>query len=121
MRFPDVDSMVRSFLLSRVTVPVHVSVPRNRPASFVVARRNGGGASNRVVDSPTVTVDCWASSSVEAAELAEDCRSAFHDSYAAMPLVRGVDEITGPYSTPDPDSGSPRYRFSVRLSVRAAR
>lgn len=121
MRFPDVDSMVLQFLTAALSVPVHTAVPKVRPAKFIVARRNGGGAANRILDLPTVTVDAWASDSVEAAELAEDARSALLHAYTSMPLVRGVEEITGPYSTPDPDSSSPRYRFSVRLRVRAAR
>lgn len=121
MRFVDVDGMVRGFLLDHVTVPVHVSVPKDRPVSFIVARRNGGAALNRVVDEATVTVDCWSGSSVEASELAETARHAFHHDSTGMPLVRGVDEVTGPYSTPDPESGSPRYRFSVRLRIRAKR
>lgn len=121
MRFPDVDSMVRAFLLPRVTVPVHVSVPKDRPDSFIRAWRNGGAASNRVLDNAAVTVEAWAKSSVAASELAEDVRGMFHHEYTSMPLVRGVEEISGPYSTPDPESGSARYRFSVRLRVRAAR
>lgn len=121
MRFPDVDVMVIAFLDPRVSVPVHTQVPRDRPVSFVRAFRNGGRAVNRVLDEPTVTVDAWAASSVDAANLAEDVRGLFHHEYTAMPLVRGVEEVTGPYSIPDPESGSPRYRFSVRLRVRAAR
>lgn len=122
MRFPDVDAMVRTFLKSHLgALPVHVSVPSPRPAEFIVARRNGGGASNRVLDSAAVTVDAWASTSVRAAELAENARNAFHNHYTDMPLVRGVEEVTGPYSIPDDESKSPRYRFTVRLAVRAAR
>jgi len=121
MRFPDVDAMVRVFLLPRVSVPVHISVPKDRPDSFIRAWRNGGAATNRVLDNATVTVEAWADSSVKAAELAEDVRGLFHHEYTAMPLVRGVEEISGPYSIPDPESGTARYRFSVRLRVRAAR
>lgn len=121
MRFPDTDAMVLSFLTPRVSVPVHVTVPADRPVSFIRAWRNGGSAASRVLDNATVTVEAWSGSSVEAATLAEDVRGLFHHSYTAMPLVRGVEEISGPYSIPDPESGSPRYRFSVRLRVRAAR
>jgi hypothetical protein len=122
MRFPDVDAMVRAFLLPHVNpVPVHVSVPSSRPAEFIVARRNGGAALNRVVDQPVVTVDAWAKTSVRASELAEDARQAFHNHYADMPLVHGVEEVTGPYSVPDDESKSPRFRFTVRLSARASR
>ena len=122
MRFPDVDAMVRTFLMGRVApMKVYVTVPATRPAEFIVARRNGGAASNRVLDVPTVTVDVWAGSSVRAAELAETARGAFLHHDTDMPLVRGVEEVTGPYSVPDDASESARYRFSMRLRVRAHR
>lgn len=121
-RFVDVDGMVLGFLGAVVApVEVFVEVPANRPARFVRAWRNGGASSSRVLDNPTVTVEAWAPDSVEAAVLAEDCRTALLNDYTAMPLVRGVDEVTGLYSVRDPDSETPRYRFSVRLRVRAAR
>lgn len=121
MRFVGVDAMVRAFLKPVAGVPVHVSVPGTRPASFVRVFRNGGGAANRVLDRPVVTVEAWAADSVAAAELADKCRHALLNDYEGMPLVRGVEEITGPYFIPDPESEVPRYRFSVRLFVRAAR
>ena len=39
--------------------------------------------------------------------------------YTAMPLVRGVDETSGPYFDPDPDTNIDRYSFTHQLSVRA--
>jgi hypothetical protein len=38
-----------------------------------------------------------------------------------MPLVRAVEEVTGPYFDPDPGTGVDRYSMSVQLSVRAKR
>lgn len=121
MSFVSVDAMVLSFLTPRVSVPVHVSVPEDRPESFIVARRNGGGALNRAIDVATVTVDAWADRDLAASELAEQARTAFLNESLAMPLVSGVEELTGPYSVPDPESKSPRFRFSMRLTIRAAR
>lgn len=121
MSFVSVDEMVLGFLSTRVSVPVHVSVPNPRPVSFIVARRNGGGALNRVIDQPTVTVDAWAPRSAEAEDIARVAREAFLNDMLGLPLVAAVEEISGPYSVPDPDSGTPRFRFSVRLTVRAAR
>lgn len=121
MSFVSVDALVLSFLTPRVSAPVHVSVPEVRPKSFIVARRNGGGALNRVIDVATVTVDAWADRDLAAAGLAEQARAAFLHESLAMPLVSGVEEITGPYSVPDPESKSPRFRFSMRLTIRALR
>lgn len=121
MRFVDVNVMVLQFLSQRLDVPVYTKVPKDRDAAFIVVRRNGGAADNRVLDVATVTVDAWAGSDAEASVLAEDARSLFFHESSSMPLVRGVEEITGPYSTPDPESGSPRFRFTMQLGVRAKR
>lgn len=122
MSFPDIEAMIRQFLLP-IASPhkVVVTVPDQRPATFVRIFRNGGAASNRVVDRPQVTVEAWASDSVAASELLERCRTALLNDLSRLPLVRGVDEITGPYWTPDPDSETPRYRLTVQITVRARR
>lgn len=119
--FPDAESMLVAFLKTVVTVPVSTRVPQTRPASFVRVWRTGGAAVNRVLDRPTITVQAWADSSVDAAELARKCREALLSKSTTMPLVRGVEEQTGPYSDPDPETGIPRYSLTVRLSVRAQR
>lgn len=122
MRFPDVEAMVREFLAMKVApVKVHTKVPATRPAMFVRVWRTGGAASNRVLDQPLVTVQAWAPDSVAASELAGDCREAILNDYTLMPLVRGVEEVTGPYFDPDPSTGIDRYSLTFQLSVRAAR
>lgn len=121
MRFPDSEAMVVTFLRSHVTVPVSTKVPNPRPDSFVRVWRNGGSASNRVLESPQFTVDAYGLSTVQASSLAADCRHAFLNNYTEMPLVRGVRETVGPYSVPDTDADGERYRFSIQMQVRAAR
>lgn len=121
MTFPDVEALVLSFLSSRVPVPVHTSVPANRPAAFIRLWRNGGASSNRAVDRPQVTVEAWSTDSVEASELAEQCRSALLNEASAMPNVSRSTEISGPYSTTDETTETPRYRFTMQLTVRARR
>ena len=122
MSFPDAQAMARQFLLP-VVAPHRVvgEVPAERPETFVLAWRSGGGASNRVVDRPQITVEAWAPDSVSAFELIEACRTALLNGSSRMPLVRGVEEITGPYWTPDPDTKTPRWRLTVQLTVRARR
>lgn len=111
--------MVRTFLLSKVSVPVSVKVPNPRPVSFVRAWRVGGGPINRVLDEPLVTVQGWGTSTVAASQLAEQCRDALLNEYTEMPLVRAVEVVSGPYLDPDPDSQTDRYTVTVRLRVRA--
>lgn len=121
MKFPDVEAMVLTFLADRVDAPVQTSVPDDRPDRFVRLWRNGGTSSNRVIDRPQVTVEAWSLDSVDASELAEACRSALLHHASEMSLVRGASEVSGPYSVSDEATESPRYRFTVALTVRATR
>lgn len=121
MSFPDVEQMVIGFLQPRVPVPIRTVVPKNRPKNFLRIYANGGAAQNRIVERALITVDAWAADSVVAHDLAQAARRAFLNDATGMPLVRRVEEQARPYFTPDPDSGTPIYRFSVMLTVRASR
>jgi hypothetical protein len=122
MNLPDVEALVRAFLASVVApVKVATAVPAQRPAEFVRAWRTGGAAVNRILDQPQITVQAWAQGSVRASEIAQVCRTALFNDYPTMPLVRGVEEVSGLYFDPDPDTNVPRYTFTVILNVRARR
>lgn len=119
MKFADVEEFVLPFIRSYTTVTVSTKVPNPRPVSFVRAWVNGGAAVNRVLERVQVTVDVWASSSVDASRIAGAIRDGFLHEYSTMPLVRGVEEVTRPYSAPDETSD--RYRATYALRVRATR
>lgn len=119
--FPDVEALVGAFLRARIPVPVSTKVPSPRPTRFIRAWRTGGFASNRVLEDAQVTVTCAAANTIQASGDARAARSLLLNDYTSMPLVRGVEEITGPYFDPDPDTGGDRYSFTVRLRVRATR
>lgn len=118
MTFPDSEALVVEFLQARLAVDVATKVPKDRPAEFVRAWRSGGAAVNRVLDEPTITVQAWG---VNAFELVRVCREALFNEYTDMPLVRGVNELTGPYFDPDPGSNDDRYSCNIQLRVRSAR
>ena len=118
---PNVDVMLIEFFTPRLQVPVHSRVPSSRPASFVRAWRTGGGAVNRVIDQPLITVQAWAASDYEASELAGECRDLLLNEATGMPLVRQVEIVSGPYLDPDPDSQQPRYSVNARLTTRGRR
>lgn len=121
MKFPDVEAMVLDFLAAHIGAPVKTSVPDDRPDRFVRIWRNGGASLNRVIDRPQVTVEAWSLDSADASALAEACRAALLHNASDMPLVRGSSEVSGPYSVSDEATESPRYRFTIALTVRATR
>nr|WP_301888457.1 hypothetical protein [Bifidobacterium dentium] len=51
-------------------VPVSTDVPANRPSKFISIERTGGERT-KILDRPELAIQCWAQSSVEAAELAD--------------------------------------------------
>lgn len=121
MNFPDVEEMLLNFFPSYTDATIVTTVPKPRPSRFVRLWRNGGAAANRILDRPMVTIEGWSTDSVDAHEITAACRMALLEHSSLLPLVRGVDEITGPYWIPDPESETPRYRFTMQLTVRAAR
>lgn len=119
--FADAESMIGLFLRSRLVPPVSTKIPNPRPARFVRAWRTGGVALNRVIDQAQITVTCTAPNSVQASDDARAARAALLNDYTSMPLVRGVEEVSGPYFDPDPDTNEDRYSFTVRLNIRGRR
>lgn len=117
--FPDVELLAQTFLNGLLTPPVVVFVPNPRPALFVRVFRTGGTAVNRVLERAQISYEAWGGDTVSASNLARDVRHAFLNDYTDMPLVRGVNEITGTYFDPDPDTNLPRYSGTVELMVRA--
>lgn len=119
--FRDPETMVGAFLRSRLVPPVSTKVPNPRPARFIRAWVTGGSSINRVVERVHVTVTCAADNTVTASDDARAARYALLNEYTAMPLVRGVEDISRPYYDPDPDTGGDRYSFTVRMTIRGAR
>lgn len=102
-------------------VPFVTEVPASRPAEFVRIWRNGGQAQNRVVDLPFVSVETWAATASRADDISDAVRHVLLHDAPGLGRIRGATEIAGPYEIPDPDSGTPRVRFTVQLTVRATR
>lgn len=122
VEFPDVEAMCLTFAKTKTTATVGTKVKNPRPARYARIWRTGGGALNRVLERAQVTITCGATGgSIEALAIAADLRHAFLNDSTEMPLVRGVEEITGPYYDPDPDTGEDRYSFTIQLTVRGKR
>lgn len=122
MSLPDVEAMGQTFLNALVTpTPVVTLVPAVRPTRFVRVWRTGGAAENRVLERAQLTVQGWDADKADAFTLTSRCRNAFLNNYTQMRLVRGVNEVGGLYFDPDPDTGIPRYTFTVEMMVRSGR
>lgn len=121
MKFPDVEQMFRDVLTAETESTVVIEIPTPRPAVFVRVWRSGGAALNRVVERPIITVESWAADFTTAHDQLQECRTVLLNAGPLLPLVRRMEEVSGPYRDPDPDSNSPRYSMTLRPTVRAQR
>jgi hypothetical protein len=118
--FPDAVDVVVTALDADLTEPVRSRVPNPRPTTFVLVRRTGGPKRNLVTDQAQITVESWAATCEDAADLAQSARAIMNDlpgqSIGGVLVVR-VEEASGPADLPDPLSDQPRYSqtFSVAL------
>lgn len=93
-------------------------VPSTKPAEHILVARVGGTA-DRFMDRPMVTFIVSALSWPAAADLARRVRQKLMSAseLGGLPVYRWV-EIGGPARSPDPDTGDPRYQFTLEFRVR---
>lgn len=117
--FPDVEATLIGAL--DVDAPVSVEVPNPRPERFVRIFRTGGTVPNPIMDRAQVTVECWASTTVQAAALAAQVRARLHALQGTASdgvWIARVAEMGGPQNLPDPTTDQPRYTFTVQADLR---
>lgn len=81
----------------------------------------GGTTPNLVTDAPTILVECWSATEVEAEQLANStfaCLTRCPGSVYAGSWVRGWDPGSRPQNYPDPDTHMSRYQFTGVLNIR---
>lgn len=129
--FPDVEDVVRLYLEVELanrpayaTAKVHAGIkPQTFPARMVYVRRTGGPARDLVTDVAQVTVECYAKTGGQAANLAAVVRGLINAAERAGVMgevpVYEVVEFSGPYLDPDPDAPTlSRYSATYSIAVR---
>ena len=115
-------SGLRSGLASQASsATVGSRVPAGRSKPFVVVRRTGGVALNRVADDAQITVESYDSTPEAAHDLLQLCRALIHSfrgsTVLGVPVYR-VAEFSGPIELPDPLSNDPRYSMTLTIALR---
>lgn len=124
--FPDAAAVVVGHLRAELaarddSAKVGTRVPNPRPARFVRIRRIGGPRLNLVADRPQLSIESWAATEEQAADLAQLCRGLIHamrgTTVAGVAIYR-VTEFAGPAELPDPTSDQPRYVQTFEIAMR---
>jgi len=126
--FPDVMlkvvTLTRSGLtsagISGVTVGTRLPVKGQAAARpYVMVRNDGAGLeAGGVVENSTVRIAIWHTSEAAGLALAQVVRSFLLDARSAG--VHSVVPLSGPFTTDDPDTGSPLCYFTLAVRTRPA-
>lgn len=124
--FPDAAAVVVGHLRAALAArndpaKVGTRVPNPRPGRFVRIRRIGGPRLNLVADNPQLSVESWAPTAEQAADLAQLCRGlilAMRGTTVAGVAIYRVNEFAGPAELPDPTSDQPRYVQTFEIAMR---
>lgn len=121
---PDADDVIRS-ILSASGVPVMVNTPADLMAMLpaVIASRFGGGSIHpALLDRATFSVDAYASSRRDAADLAETCRVLLYRAWREQTSHAGASvanyvETSGPFELRSDGQADGLYRFNGTYSL----
>lgn len=116
----NLEALLVSLLGARLAdVSVATRVPNPRPDSFVRVQRIGGDERNIIQERPTLLVECWGRTDLEALLLARRCWSELQGPDEVQ--FNGVElqerRLTSPVNFPDPTTSLPRYQFTLQTTV----
>lgn len=120
--FPNVEAQVRDYLTPLLDVTVERIAPERLPPVFVRVVLNGTTRRDLITAEAMVTLECWAPTDAEAEALSRRVYGAL----CAMDLPDGTyvpdgedGWAGGPYPSPDPESGTPRYVMTCLVTQEA--
>lgn len=102
-----IEKIVLDWLTANMTVPVYAEKPEDVPESYLVVNKTGSSVSNHI-KSATITVQSYAPSKFEAAELNELVKTAM-DAIVALTAVSRC-QLNSDYSYPDTTTKEYRYQ-----------
>lgn len=126
--FPDAEAAVIAHVRDQLAVlgalvPVSGKVPNPVPTRHVRVVRTGGLRRDLATDRARLTFECRDSAGEPGAvELARLVRAIVTQApgYMGGVWVDFAAEVGGPASSPDPDTGTPRYLLTVELHIRGS-
>jgi hypothetical protein len=98
---------------------VATRVPNPRPARLLRMQRTNGDQRNMIQERPTLLVEAWGPTELDAWEVAKAAHEIFD---GRTPLEHNGIEleervVSSPVNYPDPSTSSPRYTFTITATV----
>lgn len=107
-----IESIVRNYLLTALTVPVYIDVPANPPSKYVTIERTGGGEVEHIRNA-MIAIQSYGGSRLEAATLHEEV-SALMKSMNTLDVISACD-LNAEYDFTD--TSTKRYRYQAVFDI----
>lgn len=116
---PDVEAAAVQYLAPLLGVTVATRVPESSAQTFVRVTLTGGAPGSVALDEPTLLVECWAPTSVQAFALASQARGALLGTRGTFMGGVWVSSVSAsfPVNFPDLEANRSRYQFTSSLFV----
>ena len=111
-----VETIIKNFLSSKLSVPVLMEVPKNPASSFVVIEKTGSSRENQI-DSSIITIQSYASSMYQAASLNDEVKHWMLDGLVGLITQDEIVDINlnGDYNFTD--TSEKRYRYQALFEI----
>lgn len=111
----DIEATIIAYL-KNAGYAAYADVPNPRPETFVTVERTGGGLDSLVIDRPTVAVQSWANTRLEASKLSMEVDGHLRQMALAIPDVCYV-ERDSLYNWPDEYGNNARYQGVYHITT----
>lgn len=111
-----IEEIVRDFLGKKLTVPVLMEVPEKPASQLVIIEKTGGGQENHI-DNSVLTIQSYAPSLYEAAELNKEVKKWMLDGLEGLITLDEIVSVNlnGDYNYTD--TASKRYRYQALFEI----
>lgn len=103
-----IEQIIRDYLLTKLTVPVYLELPANKPETYVVIEKTGSGLTNHIKRA-TFALQSYATSMYEAASLNEQVKVAMDGAVELDEIARSHLESDYNYT----DTQTKQYRYQA--------
>lgn len=111
-----IEITIKKFLESKMSVPVLMEVPKSTVSQFVIIERTGGAQEN-FISSAVITIQSYAATMQEAAELNEEVKRWMLDGLDGLITLDEVSSVNLNSDYNYTDTTSKRYRYQAVFDI----
>lgn len=111
-----IEIIVKNFLESKLSVPVLMEIPKSQASQFVIIEKTGSTHENQI-DSAILTIQSYAESMQEAAELNDQVKNWMLDGMEGLVTLDEVASVNLNSDYNFTDTSSKRYRYQAVFDI----